>query len=560
MTPSDTVRTTTQPLFGGYAQLHYRMRAIGTTINSAIGILVLAGYASLFGGANWVGWAINIGCLAAVGVMCAVTFTLLHRTYQRNLIDFLDGAVQPTPEALDKARREILLMPWVSAYVTVAAWTLTGFIITAAFEAAQIFPNAPFKPFLAGLAVVPAAACITLFGANFACEPYRTALFTGADVRNYPSKAFLTVERRFLVCMVFAAYLLVLLAICVAASDIASNSADIKQQLLNFIIPIIIISLSVLATMCWIALRPEPLERQSFTDPTAVDALQAAYTIESEIGRGGMGIIYKARHKLLNRLVAIKMLNPNLIGNRDAVMRFGREARSTSALHHPNILSIIDFGVLAGGRCFIVMEFLEGETLADKIKRDGNLSEQEALPIFISIAEGLAHAHSNGVLHRDLKPSNVMLCKDGAVKVVDFGIAKMSTDPLEPENLTRTGQVFGTPAYMSPEQAFGKELDQRADVYSMGCLMFEALMGKQVFSGTTPLHILMHQTSDEVAELPESCGVSAALREAVNHAMVKNIDKRIQSMNDLATRLRAICETMTSDLEKAQVNGQASIS
>jgi eukaryotic-like serine/threonine-protein kinase len=265
------------------------------------------------------------------------------------------------------------------------------------------------------------------------------------------------------------------------------------------------------------------------------------YEILEVIGGGGMGLVYKARHRLMNRIVAIKMLHKHMVSSADALKRFQVEAQAASCLSLPNILTIYDFGLSNEGQPFMVMDYLEGCSLGDVIEREGYLTVPRALDIFLQVCTGLAHAHSKGIIHRDLKPSNIMLVNSGEqrdfVKIVDFGIAKlMRQTDRTPEQLTRTGEVFGSPLYMSPEQCKGKQLDPRSDIYSLGSVMYRALTGCPIFEGDEVIEFLFKQ----VSEMPQSFGTVApklaipkSLEQSVFKALAKEPENRWQTMEDL---------------------------
>jgi len=213
------------------------------------------------------------------------------------------------------------------------------------------------------------------------------------------------------------------------------------------------------------------------------------YAIERELGRGGMGAVYLARHQLLGRTAALKVLLPRFSRDRDIVQRFFNEARAATAIHHPGIVEIFDFGFAPDGVAFIVMELCEGESLAARLRRLRVLSTDAALGITRQIAGALDAAHAAHIVHRDLKPDNIFLVPDPDVaggeriKLLDFGIAKLVTEEDVP-SLTRTGALMGTPYYMSPEQCRGAgRVDHRSDLYALGCILFEMLCGRVPFLG-----------------------------------------------------------------------------
>lgn len=206
------------------------------------------------------------------------------------------------------------------------------------------------------------------------------------------------------------------------------------------------------------------------------------YEIFEPIGRGGKSVVFKARDSETQKIVACKLLLPQLLDDERNTKRFKQEAIAAKRLEHPNINSVSDFGEWRG-QLYMIMEYLEGMSLAELIEKQGKLSINQAVPIFVQIANGCAYAHGKNIIHRDLKPSNVLLTqKNGQndfVKIIDFGIAKiMSDSTIAGTKLTRTGEVFGSPLYMSPEQCMGHVVDQTSDIYSLGTLMYEALTGR----------------------------------------------------------------------------------
>lgn len=237
-------------------------------------------------------------------------------------------------------------------------------------------------------------------------------------------------------------------------------------------------------------------DKNGFTDlstpslaPGAV--IDGKYEIESFLGKGGMCSVYKSRHLHLERDIALKFLNQGLALDAKAMKRFQSEARAISMLEHPNIVKVFGFGN-AAGMPFIAMEFLDGISLSDVLKNEKRLEPGRVLPIFCQILDAMSHAHEKGVIHRDLKPSNIMLVgPEQIVKVVDFGMARIYRESgADMQKLTTTGDIIGTPPYMSPEQCAGEPVNALSDLYSLGCLMYEALDGEQPFSGKTPLETM----------------------------------------------------------------------
>lgn len=273
-------------------------------------------------------------------------------------------------------------------------------------------------------------------------------------------------------------------------------------------------------------------------EPKPGDIFAERYEILGIIGDGGMGKVYKAKHNLMKRIVAIKLLLPHLVSSSAALKRFQQEAQAASALNHPNILTVYDFGISTQGMPFLVMDFLEGTTLSVLIQEKGHLSVNRALPLFIQACSGLAHAHQKGVIHRDLKPANLMLVNyDGQsdfLKIVDFGIAKLlQADSGTAEQLTHTGEVFGSPLYMSPEQCRGLELDQRSDIYSLACVLYRTVTGRPPFAGGTPMECMYKQVNDPVVPFNNCCpelNLPEALEKIVTKGMDKDPNQRYQNM------------------------------
>ncbi|MFK7985300.1 MAG: serine/threonine-protein kinase [Sandaracinaceae bacterium] len=275
--------------------------------------------------------------------------------------------------------------------------------------------------------------------------------------------------------------------------------------------------------------------------------LDGRYRIEGHLGSGGIGVVYRAVQLPLERPVAVKVLHDDLASLPDQRTRFEREARALSALTHPHVVGISDYGV-AEERPFLAMELLEGETLDVVLKR-GRLDPARALDFAKQLLRGLAFAHQKGIAHRDLKPANVFLTElpGGAehLKLLDFGLARMVTpDAVEEEpTLTARGVVFGTPAYMSPEQAAGSPADERSDVYSAGVLMFELLAGRRPFVGATRADLLrahLGETPPDVRSVREDLGVHDDLRGVLDTAMDKDPDRRFAHAEAMLAALDAI--------------------
>ena len=259
------------------------------------------------------------------------------------------------------------------------------------------------------------------------------------------------------------------------------------------------------------------------------------YRILEEIGAGGMAIVYKAEDINLKRLVALKFLPPQLTVNKDTRKRFITEAQSASALDHPNICTIFEIGKSEDDQMFIAMGFYEGEILKLKIEK-GKLKINEAINITIQIASGLLKAHEKGIIHRDIKPANIMITGDGVVKILDFGLAKLSGHT----TLTKTGTMLGTAVYMSPEQASGEKADHRSDIWSLGVLLYEMLSGFPPFQGDNEqamVYAILNKDPKPIAsyrkDLPDY------IEKAIYKSLVKDPDNRYQTIQELVKDLKA---------------------
>jgi eukaryotic-like serine/threonine-protein kinase len=275
------------------------------------------------------------------------------------------------------------------------------------------------------------------------------------------------------------------------------------------------------------------------------------YEIVAPLGRGSTGVIYKAKHTFLNRTVALKVLHPQLVKEAESVARFSREAQAVSALSHPNIIAIHDFGVTGGGLPYLVMDLADGPTLGERIKLSGALPARRAVPLFIQICDALAHAHNRGIIHRDVKPGNILLVRseqgDEVVKIVDFGIAKMpAAGPAM--QITQSGDVLGSPLYMSPEQCMGSVLDYRTDIFSLGCVMYVTLSAKEPFIGENVLETMYKRTVEVAQPLRDVCPeieIPQALDVILQRALSQHPDDRYQSMEQLKAELEEITCVLT---------------
>ncbi len=284
------------------------------------------------------------------------------------------------------------------------------------------------------------------------------------------------------------------------------------------------------------------------------DILDGQFQILRKIGSGGMGSVYQALQPAMNRMVAVKILHPKHAERQDLVSRFGREARALSHLTHPNTVKVYLYGELDDGSLYIIMEFLEGRNLNQTIRADGPMPVARALPILIQVSYALEEAHRAGIIHRDLKPENIFLARQGGIedfpKVLDFGLAKVSDRELRPGSLvlTQEGMVFGTPEFMSPEQAQGRTLTPGSDIYSLAVILYEVLTGKLPFDARNPMHYIQLHVSAKPAPLEgrvPGLVFPPLLETVIDKALAKNVGNRFGSAAEFAAALQAVLNGAT---------------
>jgi len=275
---------------------------------------------------------------------------------------------------------------------------------------------------------------------------------------------------------------------------------------------------------------------QRWSPPPVEEAVRLfpAYEVLGMLGYGGMGAVYQARQPALDRMVAIKLLPLEISVDPAFAERFRREARALAKLSHPNIVTVHDFGQTAEGHLFFVMEFVDGSNLRQLMQR-GEIGTPQALQVLLSVCDALAYAHSQGIVHRDIKPANVLVDRQGRVKVADFGLARFTDAPIDP-GVTSTGMVMGTPDYMAPEQREGMNVDHRADIYSLGVMLYETLAGeipKGIFD-----------------PLSQRIGTDKRLDQIVSRALSRQPDLRFQSSNELKTAIQLVQPAVVKAAEK----------
>ena len=294
------------------------------------------------------------------------------------------------------------------------------------------------------------------------------------------------------------------------------------------------------------------------------EILGGQFLVLEKIGTGGMGSVYKASQPAMNRMVAIKILHPKLANRKDLTSRFRREARAMSQLTHPNTVKVFMYGEMEeDGSLYIVMEMLEGKNLNQAVRKEGPIPRERAIPILIQVCGALQEAHDLGIVHRDLKPENIFLSRQNGQdypKVLDFGLAKVTERQMQPGSLilTQEGMVFGTPEFMSPEQAQGKTLDARSDIYSLAVILYEVLTGKLPFSAKSPMEHIQKHVTEPIIPLSERVAdkrFPPELDAVLARALAKKPEQRFQTAAEFAEALRPFGGTLAQQLPSLRPDG-----
>jgi serine/threonine-protein kinase len=298
------------------------------------------------------------------------------------------------------------------------------------------------------------------------------------------------------------------------------------------------------------------------------DILNGKYQILQKIGSGGMGSVYKALEPEMNRMVGVKILHPKLANRKDLVSRFRREARAMSQLTHPNTVKVFSFGELDDGPLYIIMEFLEGKNLNQTVRSEGPFATDRALPILIQACGALDEAHKAGIIHRDLKPENIFLVQSAGLrdypKVLDFGLAKVGERQMRPGSviLTQEGMVFGTPEFMSPEQAQGRSLTAASDIYSLAVILYEVLTGKLPFDAKNAMdYIQLHVTGKPTPLSQRVPGKTfpALLEQVLDRALAKRPEDRFATAAHFAMAMQHVLQgssELPGHLAKSSLGGE----
>lgn len=263
------------------------------------------------------------------------------------------------------------------------------------------------------------------------------------------------------------------------------------------------------------------------------------YIVLDQVGQGAGGMVFRARHRRMTRIVALKMIPPAILQNGTAARRFRREVEAMSRVSHPNIVAAFDAGEDKGA-CFLILEYVDGYDLSEPIKRGKRLKVKDALDYVLQAAHGLAHAHAMGIVHRDIKPANLLLGKDGVIKILDLGLARLEDGG--GTNLTQTGSVMGTVDYMPPEQTMdSKVADHRADIYSLGCTMYHLLTGQPIYEADSLIGKIIAHREEAIPSLRDARGdIPPRLDEIFQRMVAKDPGDRYQSMQDVVEELEAI--------------------
>ncbi|OYD07565.1 protein kinase domain-containing protein [Paludifilum halophilum] len=278
--------------------------------------------------------------------------------------------------------------------------------------------------------------------------------------------------------------------------------------------------------------------------------LGGRYQIIERVGGGGMAVVYKAKDLILERYVAVKVMNQSLSHDEGFIRRFNREAKAAGSLSHPNVVNVYDVGCEQSTH-YMVMEYIEGESLMERILDRGRIPAEEAVKIAEQVCEGLAHAHENGIVHRDIKPHNIMATRDGRYKLTDFGISRLSNS----STITQTGSVMGSVHYFSPEQAQGHEIGQGSDIYSMGIVLYEMVTGRLPFDGEEAVAIALKHLKESVPDPREiNPDIPEGICQIIFRAMEKDVHRRFHSVREMKEALSGVLDGTATHIWEASVD------
>jgi tRNA A-37 threonylcarbamoyl transferase component Bud32 len=556
------------------------LTATGLAVNAFVFLISMFGYMLFFHAWSLRAIAIGLGVLAVVMSSMGVLVPLAAKRASAGFYRILER--QPgsrlTADDLKIVRNTLLLIPWRTAAASVLGWLIVIPGLTVLFFRLFGEPINWLELEVIALAVTPITFTATLLGQDQVLLPFVKFYFPAAGTQEYGSLLVLTdAKRTLLFNFAFAVYPLVLLVLLgINAINSSHTIAEASRRFSEIAIYAVVFLVMLLVFLSgWRfrkvtakqlldgegAFESEPAAGGA-AEPLAVQenlvgtVLDGKYLLQEVLGRGGMAVVYKARHVVTARPVAVKILAAAFARELESIKRFRQEAKAAVAVRHANIVDVYDCGATGSGILYLVMDFIDGKSLAHFCS-DGTLGAEDILKIMRQTGEALAHAHANNVIHRDVKPGNIMIVtgEDGSVsaKVVDFGIAKVKpADSEAATRLTQTGQVFGSPAYMSPEQCQGKDLDLRSDIYSLGCVFYELLSGAPPFASEGFVCLAFQHIHDAPPPLNLKADLRASFSKQSVSALEKIVEKCLQKQP--SERYQNLCQFL-KDLYACSVDG-----
>lgn len=518
-----------------------------------------------------------MGAFCLVFLIGATIMPIVVRRSNRPLFKALDepNVSELTADELTQIRESLLWQPWRAALANAISWI---FIMPNLLYGGMCLfgdhRNSWFEIETACCLVSPLAGVSIMLSHNRILQPVIQRFFPGGSLEQYRSCWWAITEQHklILILAVFGPYSILLMAL--AAFKVLLSSKNVHEAIIQLLRTeaFVLVALVVLAIILIYLSRSteeklfdENADGEYEADDTALSAqslgiaarknlvgteIAQKYQLSNLLGKGGMSTVYLA-HTKKGEETAIKVMNSSLLSDQGALARFKREAKTSTSLVHERIVSTFDFGITHDEAPYLVMERIEGKSLEQIMKTD-LIESRRAVYLMQQVAEALEHAHRMNVVHRDIKPSNIMVLIDKnereAVKIVDFGIAKVLQEGPDFTKLTQTGQIFGTPRYMSPEQCSAAKVDQRADIYAFGCVFYELLYGKPPFDSNDNLHLLYQHVHGEISfpALPQHFDASTAdlsLR-FLQKLLEKDPDRRFQNFSEALEQLNTIASML----------------
>jgi len=545
-------------------KIENQIRLAAMSVNSFVFVALLFGYWLFIHRLSLAEVQIAFCLLAGIAVFMSTLMPRIDRKAHVEFCALLDreSVTMLSTQELSLIRRKLIDIPWRAAIGSTIVWTVL--VPALLFGASQMCGERSVSWLaleIIALTISPITFLANLLVQEKLLSPFVQIYFPGGKTDQYGSALAITDSRRLVAALiVFGPYsILVLLAL---GAETVLSSLNIPEAINRLVIVETYAVLILTALTLYFSWRRKSV-KGGLTDATVKSIQSAAgdthamdvtqnivgttlggkYKLVDILGEGGMSVVYRGVDAN-NEMVAVKILTAKLASDVQAVKRMEREAKSVSSVQHGNIIAVREFGTTADGLPYLVMDYVDGKSLT-QIMRQEKLSPLRTIHILLQLCSALEQAHSKSVIHRDLKPSNVMIeTKDGSdlAKLVDFGIAKILTGPDQDlTKLTMTGDIFGSPAYMSPEQCQGSALDARSDIYSLGCLMHEMFVGRTPFSGENAvalIHQHVHQDLPEVQLPPSfpSCAKDQVV-EILQKCLVKDPGNRYQHVSEVAQAL-----------------------